>query len=123
MRAYRASVVTASLAAMVVGCTLLPDILDRPLTEEEERFLGTWTLVIGIGNTSTWEFNEHRNARHRTTNLVWGDTDNQYIWEADGGLLTLYERDTYLAKVVSSYEYSFPSEGVLALGVSQYERQ
>jgi len=121
MKIFKIFIITTFLLITVLSC--LTAILDRPLTEEEEKFLGTWKRVIGIANWSSWEFNEYRNVRYYSTNPIWGDKESEYIWEADGNILTLYERNTLIAKVVRRYEYSFPSEDILVLDGSEYEKQ
>lgn len=111
------------LVSHFFSCSFTDNLLSAPLSTEEEKFLGSWQHVHGIGNVWNKEFSDDRTVHTWNTNLIWGDTEGFYIWEADGENLFFYERNTLLLHEESCYTYSFIDETSLVLDGNTYEKQ
>ena len=109
-------------SASVASCRLSVDLLSESLSSEEERLLGTWEHVHGIGNVWTKEFTEDRQLHTWGTNLIFGDSEGFYLWSADGSNLYLYDSDSPFLTEEAVYTYSFVSETVIVIDYSEYDK-
>ena len=102
---------------IIASCALSEKFLETPLTAEEERFIGTWTHVEGLGNNWSRTFSEDRTLHTYSENLIWGSSEGFYLWEADGRDLLIYEQNTFVLQSYDTWEYSFSdTENVVIAG-------
>ncbi len=111
------------LLVLLSGCTFTDDLFNRPLSEEEQRFLGHWQHIHGFGNVWNKEFSDDRSVHSWGSNLIFGDSEGFYIWEADGDKLVFYNRDSWLLEEEAEYSYTFNSATELVLDGNEYELQ
>jgi len=121
--AWQKVVILLTLTVSVYGCRFTSSLLNKPLSAEEQKFIGSWKNSIGTSNTSTWSFNDVRNVNYSSKNSVYGDSSSDYLWEAVGTELVIYKRDTLFLDEWKRYSYSFEDETALVLNGVSYEKQ
>jgi hypothetical protein len=108
---------------LVTSCTLTETFLAAPLSQEEERFIGTWTHVHGIGNVWNKSFSEDRTLHSFSENLIWGSGEGFYLWEADGKTLMTYEQNKVILTAADTWDYTFIDASTLVIDGNEYTRQ
>jgi hypothetical protein len=112
-----------SILILFTSCRLSDSLITTPLSEREQQFVGSWKHVHGVGNVWNKDFSDNRSLHSHSTNLIWGDSEAYYLWEADYTTLYLYEQDALVLKPEAEYEYSFSGEDLLVIDGAEYERQ
>lgn len=111
----------AALLLSLLCCS--SSLKSKPLTVEEQRFVGSWQHIHGFGNVWNKDFQQDRNLHSYSTNLILGSREGYYLWEADGASLSLYDSDNVMLHLEFSHAYSFNGDAKLVIDGDEYTKQ
>ncbi len=118
----RSVCVIACAALILAACSPVDMLSGTPLTSTETQLVGTW-IYTGPGIVKTYVFNSDRTCVFAVDSTMIGSDTAEYVWEADGTRLSLYQPHGAILDPDEVDSYSFVSSTMLQIEGETYTKQ
>ncbi len=114
---------TLACAALIfAACSAVDALQGTALTSAESALVGTWRYT-GPGLVKTYALGADRTCTFTSDSQIYGIETTDYVWEAEGSILTFYTPHAAFLDPVEVDGYSLLTATTLQIEGEQYQKQ